>query len=184
MARPGQIVAALSTAAYSGPASVCGSSGLPARHPCGGPFGSISRGAIYRLKPPIQQVHRARPAEADDRLTRAFDAHFGARLDQAALELGDATKKRHRGSTLRRWPTPRSSALWKISRSVPPYTDDARAQAGLRLAQAASFSPALVDDDVVEACRECRLGATAIVEIIVWLAVLQMLHRLSMFYRA
>jgi hypothetical protein len=43
---------------------------------------------------------------------------------------------------------------------------------------------ALVDDDVVEACRECRLGAAAIVEIIVWLAVLQMLRRVSMFYRA
>jgi hypothetical protein len=33
--------------------------GLPARHPCGGPFGSISRGAIYRIKSPIQRVHRA-----------------------------------------------------------------------------------------------------------------------------
>jgi hypothetical protein len=37
---------------------------------------------------------------------------------------------------------------------------------------------------VVEACRESRLGAAAIIEIVVWLAVLQMLHRLSAFYRA
>jgi hypothetical protein len=31
----------------------------PARHPCGGLFGSISRSAIYRVKSPIQRVHKA-----------------------------------------------------------------------------------------------------------------------------
>jgi alkylhydroperoxidase family enzyme len=77
-----------------------------------------------------------------------------------------------------------ASAAEKLAQHLAPYTDDARAQAALRLAQAASFSPALIDDDVVEECRKSGLGAAAVVEIVVWLAVLQMLHRLSAFYRA
>ena len=77
-----------------------------------------------------------------------------------------------------------AGAVANLSQRHPPCADDARAQAALQLAQAASFSPALIDADVVEACHECRLDAAAIVEIIVWLAVLQMLHRLSAFYPA
>jgi SAM domain (Sterile alpha motif) len=34
------------------------------RHPCGGPFKSISRGAIYRVKSPIQRVHKAEISRA------------------------------------------------------------------------------------------------------------------------
>jgi hypothetical protein len=33
--------------------------GLARPSPCGGPFGSISRGAIYRVKSPVQRVHKA-----------------------------------------------------------------------------------------------------------------------------
>jgi hypothetical protein len=43
----------------SGPAPACASSGWPACHLCGGPFRSISRGAIYRVKSPVQRVHKA-----------------------------------------------------------------------------------------------------------------------------
>jgi alkylhydroperoxidase family enzyme len=77
-----------------------------------------------------------------------------------------------------------AGAAENLAQRLAPCTDDARARAALRLAHAASFSPALIDDDVVEACRDCGLGAAAIVEIVVWLAVLQMLHRLCPFYRA
>jgi alkylhydroperoxidase family enzyme len=77
-----------------------------------------------------------------------------------------------------------AGAAENLAQRLGPYADDARAQGALRLAHAASFSPALIDDDVVEACRKSGLGAAAIVEIVVWLAVLQMLHRLSAFYRA
>jgi hypothetical protein len=53
-------------AAYSGPASFCGSSGWAARHPCG-PLGPISRGAIYRGKSPVQRVYKAEFSRAWDK---------------------------------------------------------------------------------------------------------------------
>jgi hypothetical protein len=52
------------------------------------------------------------------------------------------------------------------------------------LARAASSSPAQIDAGVIEACRESGIGPAATIEIVVWLSVLQMLHRLSAFYRA
>lgn len=58
---------------------------------------------------------------------------------------------------------------------------DQPAGAALILARAASYSPARVDSTTVAACRESNLSAAAIVELITWLAVLQMLHRLSCF---
>jgi alkylhydroperoxidase family enzyme len=71
----------------------------------------------------------------------------------------------------------------KLSQRHPALIEVPRAQAALGLAHAASFSPARIEPNVVEACRETGLGAVAIIEIIVWLSVLQMLHRLSAFYR-
>lgn len=53
----------------------------------------------------------------------------------------------------------------------------------LLLARAASPSPADVNADVLEACRDCALSSAAIVELVTWLSVMQMLHRLSCFYR-
>jgi hypothetical protein len=49
---------------------------------------------------------------------------------------------------------------------LPPCTQTCARPGRGRLAQAASFSPALVDDDVIEACRQCQLDAAATVEII------------------
>lgn len=51
--------------------------------------------------------------------------------------------------------------------------------AALALARAASFSPARIDASTVEACREGGMSPAAVVEIITWLSVLQMLHRLT-----
>ena len=59
---------------------------------------------------------------------------------------------------------------------------DPRLDAALLLARAASPSPAEIDADVVDACRDSGLPPAAIVELVTWLAVLQMLHRLSCFY--
>ena len=59
---------------------------------------------------------------------------------------------------------------------------DAELHALLKLARAASPSPAELDAETVAACRESELSARAIVELITWLSVLQMLHRLSCFY--
>lgn len=51
--------------------------------------------------------------------------------------------------------------------------------ASFTLARAASFSPARIDASTVEACRQSGLSPAAVVEIISWLSVLQMLHRLT-----
>jgi hypothetical protein len=49
----------------------------------------------------------------------------------------------------------------------------------LTLARAASTSPAAVDADTVSACRTASLSAAAIVEVVCWLSMLQLLHRMS-----
>ena len=77
-----------------------------------------------------------------------------------------------------------ASEVENLSLRDPSYLDDASARAALQLARAASSSPAQIDAGVVEACREARLGAAATIEIVAWLALLQMLHRLSAFYGA
>ena len=51
--------------------------------------------------------------------------------------------------------------------------------ASFALARAASFSPARIDDSTVDACEESGLSPAAVVEIITWMSVLQMLHRLT-----
>jgi alkylhydroperoxidase family enzyme len=72
----------------------------------------------------------------------------------------------------------------KLSERFPVSVEDSRTEAALQLARAASSSPAQIDTDVVEACRRSRLGAAATIEIVLWLSVLQMLHRLSAYYRS
>jgi len=58
------------------------------------------------------------------------------------------------------------------------------ASASLALALAASYSPARIDASTLEACRESGLSPAAVVEIITWLSVLQMLHRLTCYITA
>jgi alkylhydroperoxidase family enzyme len=59
---------------------------------------------------------------------------------------------------------------------------DPQRRAALMLSRAASPSPPEIDAGVVSACRDGGLSAPAIVEVVCWLSVLQMLHRLSCFY--
>ena len=67
-------------------------------------------------------------------------------------------------------------ALAERNGTVPD--DDAVTGAVLLLARGASSSPARIDHAILEACR-ASLSPAAIVELVTWLAVLQMLHRLS-----
>lgn len=62
--------------------------------------------------------------------------------------------------------------------AVPPAGSGADS-ATLALARAASYSPARTDASTVEACRASGLSSAAVVEVITWLSVLQMLHRLT-----
>jgi hypothetical protein len=66
-------------------------------------------------------------------------------------------------------------------RADPPG-EDALLRAALLLARAASPSPARIDDAIVDACRTAGMQSAAVVEIVAWLAVLQMLHRLGSYY--
>jgi hypothetical protein len=66
--------------------------------------------------------------------------------------------------------------------SEPVPVRDARSRAAVALRRAASPSPAEIDHEIVATCREADLSAPAIVELVSWLSVLQMLHRLGAFY--
>ena len=70
-------------------------------------------------------------------------------------------------------------ARFAIEGGDPPGAD-ARLAAILRLAHAASSSPATIDAAIVEECRS--LEPAAVIETIVWLSVLQLLHRITAFY--
>lgn len=65
-----------------------------------------------------------------------------------------------------------------------PAAVDGQENALMHLARAASPSPAQIDREIVETCRRVSLPAEAIVELVCWLSVLQLLHRLSSYHRA
>jgi alkylhydroperoxidase family enzyme len=69
-----------------------------------------------------------------------------------------------------------------IARLVPSLKPDRRTHAGLLLVKAISPSPSQVDSSLVDTCRINGLDSVAIVELVVWISVLQMLHRLSNYY--
>lgn len=63
-----------------------------------------------------------------------------------------------------------------------PLTNDPSSRALLALARAVSPSPAQVTEETLSTCRAANLSSAAIVELVTWVAVLQMLHRLTCFY--
>ena len=95
---------------------------------------------------------------ADVRALAARNGVTETQLDQAKRFAGD------------------QHATWPVS--------DPTMRSMLVLVRAASPSPAEIDADVVAACREGGLSAPAIVELVSWISVLQMLHRLSSYYVA
>jgi len=85
-------------------------------------------------------------------------AVYAAAVDGAALTEDIQTLARHAGVDL----------------------DAAEAEtAATALARAASPSPARIDAATIAACEQADLSGAAIVEVVAWLAVLQLLHRLS-----
>lgn len=64
-----------------------------------------------------------------------------------------------------------------------PASDDI-GKVALLLARAASPSPAEITADIVDQCRNSELSSAAIVELITWLSVMQMLHRLTSYFAA
>lgn len=62
------------------------------------------------------------------------------------------------------------------------FTGDPQTRALLLLARAASPSPVEIGEDVIATCRDANLSSQAIVELVTWIAVLQMLHRLTCYY--
>jgi alkylhydroperoxidase family enzyme len=64
---------------------------------------------------------------------------------------------------------------------APPDADPRRA-ALLLLGRAASPSPARIDARIVAACRDAGVSSAEVVELVCWISVLQLLHRLTCFY--
>ena len=71
-----------------------------------------------------------------------------------------------------------------VARLVPALQGDEVTVAAILLARLASPSPARIPSTVIAECRSSRLAPAAIVELVVWISVLQMIHRLSAFYAA
>ena len=87
---------------------------------------------------------------------------LGSNAGASAAQLGDA-------------------AQFAVSGAEPRATD-AKVNAVLSVALAASPSPAEITPHVVEVWRQSGLSSPALVELVTWLSVLQMLHRLSSYY--
>ena len=69
-----------------------------------------------------------------------------------------------------------------MGQEAEPEGGNERQKAALVLALAASPSPAEISTSVVDQCRSAKLSSPAIVELVTWLSVLQMLHRLSSYF--
>ena len=63
--------------------------------------------------------------------------------------------------------------------SQSPPVESAHDKALLNMTRAASPSPAMITENIVQQCRTAEVSAEGVVEMITWLAVLQMIHRLS-----
>ncbi len=73
-------------------------------------------------------------------------------------------------------------AQYALNPDNEPPTSEVTRHAVLQLARAASSSPADITNSVLAECRDSTLSSAAIIELITWLSVLQMLHRLTCFY--
>ena len=94
----------------------------------------------------------------------------------AGAVFADAVEDAALGADIRALATARGIDVSSLAGAIDPTV---RVLTG-----AISPSPAEVTADVVAACRDGGLTSAAIVELVTWIAVLQMLHRLGCFYDA
>ena len=146
--------------------------GVPSRWPAAGTYLRERTGHDF---PVLARLHQRRAVRAVATMMRdnaevISDAALGA--DVRALTATAAV------------PAPELEAAVAFARGSDEAIAawDVTTRAVLLLARAASPSPAEITADVVAACREADVSAAAIVELVSWLSVLQMLHRLSAFY--
>lgn len=103
-------------------------------------------------------------------------AIFAEVVGNAALTKDMAALALHHGVSESQLASTRSFALGTDT-TTGDISDTGRAL--LHLARAAAPTPARITPDVVALCREAALSPQVIVELICWLAVLQMFHRLT-----
>lgn len=116
-----------------------------------------------------------------NRARRAIASMLGENLDPARTVVGIETKLRA-GAIFADVVSDRSLGADLRALAVHAGVDLAEPADGnpaLALARAVSPSPAQVDASTIETCREAGLPAPAIVELVAWVATLQLLHRLS-----
>ncbi|MBM4226241.1 MAG: hypothetical protein FJ164_00605 [Gammaproteobacteria bacterium] len=101
---------------------------------------------------------------------------FAEVVGNAALAKDMAALALHHGVSETQLASARSFAAG-ADITVEEMTDTAIAL--LHLARAAAPTPARITPDVVERCRQSAISPQAIVELICWLSVLQMFHRLT-----
>ena len=63
----------------------------------------------------------------------------------------------------------------------PPEALDAKVAMAVELARAASSSPSVISEEMVEMVTK-QLEAGEIVEVVVWLSVLQLFHQMDVFH--
>ncbi|MEO5723989.1 MAG: hypothetical protein ABIQ39_09130 [Ilumatobacteraceae bacterium] len=101
---------------------------------------------------------------------------FATVVDDESLAGDIAALASHAGVAPERL---RACAAFARGQRTHPPAASAPGEAALVLALAASSSPARIDGSTVDALRAQGLSPEAIVEVITWLAVLQMMHRLT-----
>lgn len=103
-------------------------------------------------------------------------AIFAEVIADRALAADVAALALHHGVPTSQLAWARSFAL---GAEITPDDMTTTRSAVFHLARAAAPTPARITPDVVERCREAALSPQAIVEVICWLAVLQLFHRLT-----
>lgn len=162
--------------------------GVPTRWPAIGRYLTERTGhafdvlAAARHHRPVRAVASMLRENLDPTTTRVglatkveLGAVFAAVVGDDGLAADVAALAAHHGVAESRL---QAVTVWAVGPDTPPPADGDEGAALLLLARAASTTPAAVDRSVVAACRDADLGAAAVVEVVCWLSVLQLLHRL------
>ena len=145
--------------------------GVPTKAPS---IGAFLRERFGHDFPALEVLH-------SNRARRAIASMLRENLDAGASVLGADTKLRA-GAIFAECVGDDALAgdIRALAHHAGVAVDDVSDErAELALARAASPSPARVDASAIETCDDAGLPPAAIVELVTWLAVLQLLHRLG-----